>query len=135
MACESRPEGLNSGRQAQHLMETNSSTEGSEDVSSWKNKSEDLQERFTEKVAQVEMKWWLMLKEAEEKKKELVSLFLRSESKKKASLGFSPSCISDHEPRGDVSEDNRRAGGQQPEARPDSKKLGQADPRVGATST
>lgn len=81
MACESRSEGRNSGRQAQHLMETNSSTEGSEDVSSWKNKYKDLQERFTEKVAQVEMKWWLMLQEAEEKKKELVSLFLCSKSK------------------------------------------------------
>lgn len=80
---ESHSETLNSGRQAQHLMETKSSTEGSGDVSFWKNKYKHLQERFTEKMTQVEMKWRLMLKEAEEKKNERENHYLQSKGGEK----------------------------------------------------
>lgn len=83
VAYESQSETPNSGRQAQHLMETKSGTEGSGDVSFWKNKYKHLQERFTEKMTQVEMKWRLTLKEAEEKKNELENHYLQSKGREK----------------------------------------------------
>lgn len=89
--------------------------ERSEDISFSKTKSKDLQERITEEMAQEEMKWRLMPQEVEEKRNEL-TLAPIERQKKKASAKFLPKPAA-----------RRRIGGKQPEADPDSKKLGQAD--------
>lgn len=89
--------------------------ERSEDISFWKTKSKDLQERITEEMAQEEMKWRLMPQEVEEKRNEL-TLAPIERQRKKASAEFLPKPAA-----------RWRIGGKQPEAYPDSKKLGQAD--------
>lgn len=67
-------------------MAPESQSEGSEDVSSWKNKHKDLQERFTKEVTQAQTEWRLRLKEAEEKKTEPESLYLPSKGREKKLL-------------------------------------------------
>lgn len=86
MASKSQSERPNSGGQEQPLMESKSSPAGSERGSSWKNKY--LQERFTQELMQVEMKWRLMLKGMEEKKDELECLFLPSKGGDKSIFSF-----------------------------------------------
>lgn len=69
MALEFQSERQNGSRQAQRVMESEHDTDCLEDANFWKNKYKDLQERFTEELEQVEMKWRFKLERVEERNK------------------------------------------------------------------
>lgn len=68
-------------RQAQHVMEPEHDTDCPEDANFWKNKYKDLQERFTEELEQMEMKWRFTLEREESNKPETLCSRLKDRDK------------------------------------------------------
>lgn len=66
---EFQSERQNGSRPAQHGMESEHDTDCPQDANFWKNKYKDLQERFTEELEQMEMKWRFTLERVEERNK------------------------------------------------------------------
>lgn len=69
-------------RQAQHVMEPEHDTDCPEDANFWKNKYKDLQERFTEELEQMEMKWRFTLEREESNKPETLCSRLKDRDKR-----------------------------------------------------
>lgn len=69
-------------RQAQHVMEPEHDTDCPEDANFWKNKYKDLQERFTEELEQMEMKWRCTLEREESNKPETLCSRLKDRDKR-----------------------------------------------------
>lgn len=82
MALEFQSERQNGSRQAQHVMESEHDTDCPGDATFWKNKYKDLQERFTEELEQMEMKWRFMLEREESNEPETLCPQLKDRDKR-----------------------------------------------------